>query len=120
MKNALVLSGLLLLSVGCATTGAGDTIRPSPVQMIGDFEAKEAARFAHLADTDRDGTVEADVRVCVAPSGQVASAELVKSSGSAEFDSAVTRDLSRASYRSFAAPTAVKVCNDLRLIISEG
>lgn len=121
MNRNIAMGGLLLLlSAGCATSGARETIRPKPIQMIGDFEATEAARFAHLADVDRDGTAAADVRVCVAPSGDVASAELLASSGSPEFDRALTRDLARATYHGFSAPAEVKVCSDLRLVISEG
>ena len=118
MKSAIALCGLLL--VGCATSGARDSIKPSPVQMIGDFEATESARFAHLADADGDGTAEADLRVCVAPSGRVSSAEVVRSSGSKDFDGAATRDVSRAAYRTFAAPADVTLCSNVRLVVSEG
>lgn len=121
MKNTILASALLALGVGCAaTTASSDAIQPRAVQMVGDFEAKEAARYTHLADTDRDGSAEAELRVCVAPTGQVADTRVLRSSGSSEFDSAVTRDVTRARYRAFSAPAETKVCNDLRLVINEG
>jgi TonB family protein len=116
----LIAIAALLLSIGCATTNSRDAIRPGSVEMIGDFEAREAARFAHLARADRDGTVSTRVQVCVAPNGRASSSEVVESSGSDRFDDAARRDVTGASYRTFEAPAEVKVCNNLRVVLDEG
>lgn len=116
----LIAGAALLFSIGCAATNSNrETIKPKSVEMIGEFQARESARFAHLAE-DADGIVAAEVQVCVAPDGQVKSTEIVKSSGSQRFDDAALRDVANARYRGFEAPAEVKVCNNLRVVLDEG
>ena len=110
----LLASAALLLSIGCASTSTRDTIKPASIEMVGEFEAREAARFAHLTHH-----AETKVQVCVAPDGKVASAETVESSGSEQFDDAARRDVANATYEAYDAPAEVKVCNNLRVVLNE-
>lgn len=111
----LIAAAALLLSIGCAaTTNNRETIKPASVEMIGDFQAHQSARFLHLTAGG------AEVEVCVAPDGRATSAAIVKSSGSEHYDNAAVADIKSSRYRPFNAPAEVKVCNNLRVVADEG
>ncbi|MCA9678441.1 MAG: TonB C-terminal domain-containing protein [Kofleriaceae bacterium] len=133
MKTLFALSSIALLTVGCATTGGGlpgrdgplggkvpevnvqpvDGAQPTFPDRIGVAALPGADRLSHRIDAEHDGAIATQVRLCVAPSGEVAQVGMLSSSGMPEFDRAVVDGVGRWQYASYAAPDGTRVCENL-------
>jgi outer membrane biosynthesis protein TonB len=77
---------------------------------IGAADTGLSERIAAMPLAGRGGTMTADVRVCVAPTGAVTGVELWSTSGVGAFD-AVVLDTARAwTYQGYGAPPSTRVC----------
>lgn len=134
MKTLYSLATLALLSVaGCATTGGGLPDRDGPLggkvpdvsveptqgsgtQFPGRISAAAlpgADRLAHRIHAEHNGAIAAQVRLCVAPSGDVDQVDMVASSGMAEFDAAVVDGVGAWQYAAYPAPESIRVCENV-------
>jgi TonB family protein len=134
MKTLLSLSAVLVLAAaGCATTGGGLPGRDGPLGgkvpdvsveptqggrtgfpgRISNAALPGADRLAHRINAEHNGTISAQVRLCVAPAGNVDQVGLVQSSGMAEFDKAVVDGVGDWQYAAYAAPDDIRVCENL-------
>jgi TonB family protein len=114
----------LVLASACASTG-GPVLatRAAAPQLVLSTDGAVRASFPErrsqarlpTADRQRLGAHTASVRLCVAPDGSVRSADVTRSSGSAEFDAALTADLARWQYEPYPAPDSIKVCEQLNV-----
>lgn len=136
MRN-LCLALALLPTTACATTGipaerdahalgarveldfahAADSTARAVFPAARDPRLPSADRIARrlaflVGDT---GAAAADVDVCVAPSGRVASAALARPSGIATFDRAVMADVGAWQFAAMPGPDSVKSCERLTI-----
>ncbi len=134
MKTLLALSTIALLAAaGCATTGGGLPGRDGPLGgkvpdvsveptqggntgfpgRISNAALPGADRLAHRIHAEHNGSISAQVRLCVAPSGSVDQVGLLASSGMAEFDRAVVDGVGDWQYAAYPAPQELRVCENL-------
>lgn len=132
MRTHLLALSLVSSLSACATGGALDrSIDPTRGATTGvqlDFTARTDAvqpTFPAVVDprlpsADRiaprirafvGDNVTADVDLCVAPSGKVASVELARSSSYDAFDTAMMRDVATWQFASSHAPEALRSCD---------
>jgi len=131
MKTTSILLPAILLVSACATTG---TLReteknaarsPGQIELVASSSSRTfpamvsvarlpaADRLNHRIHAERNGTIAADVRLCVASSGQVSGIEVAKSSGMPEFDAALVDGIADWQYVSFSAPDGARVCENV-------
>jgi len=134
MKTALVLSSILLLGVGCATSGNGLPGRdgklpnngPGPLPSPDDKDDAPRTNLTRLSspeveadhlyrriETELAGKAATQLWLCVTPSGVVDSVDVVASSGLAAYDQTVVDSVQGWQYASFAAPAETRVCENL-------
>ena len=125
--NVLGVTLAALAFAGCAATGpstrAADpqvATAAFPKRLTGGEDLPTVRRFNRAIETRHDGAVNAQVRVCVSPDGQVASAELVSSSGLEDYDREVLTDVQAWRYEPYAAPAETKVCERLEVSYRAG
>ena len=124
---------VLLLLPACATThilpDTGDVHAPA-LHLPATTEVLEPMFPAHLGETRlptadllrvalRGEGIEratANLRVCIAPSGNVVETTLDTPTGNAALDAAITRDVTRWTYEPYAAPSTVRVCTPVSVI----
>ena len=118
---------VLLLLPACATThiipDTGDVHAPT-LHLPATTDVLEPTFPAHIGEARlpsadllrvalRGEGVEratANLRVCIAPGGNVVQATLADATGNAALDAAITRDVARWSYEPYAAPATLRVC----------
>ena len=114
-----------LAFAGCASTPA-TSAATTPTQTAGavetmpafaPLELSGAKAMFHLA-RDNDHKAETDLKICVAPSGDVVSTKIVKSSGNAKFDGAVAQEVETKLGQPFASKQQTPVCRHLRVKLS--
>jgi TonB family protein len=125
MKSFAVLVSLLVCA--CAGASAGTSLAlgnehaaPPALSLSTEPAARrsfpERVAPAKLPSADRAGLagrLSAGVRLCVAPDGRVHSVAIERSSGTPEFDRALTADIPSWQYAPYKAPSELKVCERL-------
>lgn len=116
--KALGLIVAALAFTGCAAN-APHTTEPQtasiafPKRVTGGDDLPTVRRLNRAIETRHDGQVNAQVRICVAPDGQVASAELLSSSGLADYDRELLTAVESWTFEPYAAPAETRVCERL-------
>lgn len=124
----------VLLVSACASTGslgmdpqsAGPRARVS-LQPVGDTDARvipqaidpqlrRADRLSHVVAARLGSEARVDVRLCVTPAGQVASAELARSSSVDVFDNAVLADVRDWRFEAQPGPETVSSCETTQIL----
>ena len=82
--------------------------------LASDAVLPSVAQYQKELSSERD-RYELAVRVCVMPSGQVASVELTQASGSTELDRAIATDIKTWQFEAFHAPAHIRVCKPFAL-----
>lgn len=72
-------------------------------------------RFNGAIELEHEGQVRASTRVCVAPSDQVASANVVESSSMSSYDQAVVDDAKSPTYVPYTAPVDTRLCQTVEV-----
>lgn len=118
----------LALAAGCASTGtvlsprettssnSRLTLTLEHTDAVAAREFPARASLARLPTADRarlSGRLVAGVKLCVAPSGKVASFDLERSSEVDAFDRALAADMIGWAYEPYAAPKNLRVCERL-------
>jgi TonB family protein len=123
----LTVAALALAFTGCAATAQPDrSTEPHvaqvafPKRVSGGEDLPTVRRLNRAIETRHDGQVSARVRVCVTPDGQVASAELLSSSGLDDYDRELLSDVRSWSYQPYAAPAETRVCERLDVSYQAG
>ncbi len=120
MKTLAIALGTLTLAACAASTQpaprdpATATIA-FPARTSGGDELPTVRRFNRAIALEHQGQVEAGIRVCVTPAGQVASASVVESSGMSAYDQAVVDDARTWTFEPFAAPEQTRVCETVKV-----
>jgi TonB family protein len=63
----------------------------------------------------RQGSIRTDVRICVAPNGQVSKAEIVKGAGQEWFNQALLANIANWTYEPFQATTTAARCQTVKV-----
>lgn len=111
---------------GCAGQQATRTADPEAASLafperVSGGDTLPVVRHLNLAiETQHDGKVTSQVKVCVKPSGDVASAKIVASSGLASYDESVVNDAQAWKYERFQAPETTVVCQVVAVSYRQG
>jgi TonB family protein len=124
-----LLASIALVLPACAATGSelrSPATASAPVPQIdptsqaqafpslrGDADLRSADTIAMHMQKVLGDSATAEVRVCVEPSGKVASVKLLKSSGMSAYDAAVLSDVAA---WDFAAPSGKTACEDATIV----
>lgn len=129
MKSVL----LVLLSLTACATGSIGTDREATTrtglqfQLVPGHDAPRvfpsviepalpsADRLAHHVRARFGEVIEAELDLCVAPNGEVASAKLASSTGFEALDAAIERDASAWKFDAMPGPATVQSCERARL-----
>jgi hypothetical protein len=87
-----------------------DVLEPAFPARVGEPRLPSADQLRIALRGEGIQRASADVRVCVAPSGEVTEVTLVTPTGVSTLDAAIARDLARWSYEPYRAPPTVRVC----------
>lgn len=118
---------VLLLLPACATThiipdtgdvhtpalhlpATTDVVEPSFPAHVGEARLPSADLLRVMLRGEGIERASANLRVCIAPSGNVVDATLGTATGNAALDAAITRDIARWTYEPYAAPATLRVC----------
>lgn len=120
MKTLLVALGAMTLAACAASTQPAPRAPATatiafPARTSGGDELPTVRRFNRAIELEHAGQVKAGIRVCVAPSGQVQSADLIESSGMSDYDQAVVDDAKSWTYEPYTAPTDTRVCQNVEV-----
>jgi TonB family protein len=108
---------------GSAAVAKSSEAEPAPVLGVLGFPARLGGSDlgrAHIIANElplRPGTtLTSKVLVCIVPSGTVAAARLLKSSGAPSFDKAVVASAHRWVYQKYAAPEGTRICAAVSIV----
>ena len=111
------LALVALVLAGCAVTPTPTT---SPANS-GDFPARVSATDLDASEFQpvimrHNGPVATELRICVAPSGDVADTVMLKGSGIRAIDRAVLEAAASWKYETFDAPAHARKCQNVAVI----
>jgi TonB family protein len=102
---------------GSAAVAKSSDPEPAPVVGVLGFPARlnssdldRAHVIANKLPLRHGTTLTSKVLVCIVPSGTVAAARLLESSGAPSFDKAVVASANRWVYQKYAAPEGTRIC----------
>lgn len=136
MKTLVALVFVASSLAACASTGSGlpdrdgktptgpgsdldldprspDDAKQDFPKRVSEVDLSRVDRMSHRINVEHGGTVRAQVKLCVAPTGSVADVDLVASSGMPEYDDAVVDAAAGWQYAAYPAPAGTRVCQDV-------
>jgi hypothetical protein len=88
-------------------------VAPTFPKRVSKAELRAADRLSHRIKAEHDGTISAQVKLCVGASGSVDEIAMLATSGMSEYDEAVIAEVGDWQFERFAAPAGTRVCENL-------